>query len=303
MFVGPAAYDKPAHRAAAAARGGGRPGALRSRRSRSTSAAGPTSIPRRPISSARSRTASGEDLSWFWRGWLFTTAQLDQAVDSIVLADSAGVESRIHLRNAGGIPMPVDLALPMDDGSTQRLTLPVEIWFGGDRYTAVVPGPKKVNAVDLDPEPRYPDVRRENNRWPAGVPQSETLRLLHRDLPQAAEHVAGVERAVGQHHPPGEGVAVAAGLDPREQPVAEIAAQRRRTRRAPPRRRCSRPRRGSGCPRPSRSCGRRRRPAGRTRPRSGWRDRRRPPRGCHRWRSRPPRRDPPDRRRGSGPPR
>jgi hypothetical protein len=119
--------------------------------------------------------AAGEDLSWFWRGWLFTTAQLDQAVDSVMLADSAGVESRIHLRNAGGIPMPVELALLMDDGSTQRLTLPVEIWFGGSTYTAVVPGPKKVNSVTVDPESRYPDVRRENNRWPAGVTQTETL--------------------------------------------------------------------------------------------------------------------------------
>ncbi len=114
----------------------------------------------------------GEDLSWFWRGWLYTTAQLDQAVDSITLADSAGVESRIYLRSAGGIPMPVDLALTMDDGSTQRLTLPVEIWFGGNRYTAVVAGPKKVNAVVIDPDARYPDVARENNRWPAAVPQS-----------------------------------------------------------------------------------------------------------------------------------
>jgi hypothetical protein len=114
----------------------------------------------------------GEDLSWFWRSWLFTTAQLDQAVDSIVLADSAGVESRVFLRNAGGIPMPVELALLMDDGSTQRLSLPVEIWFRGARYTAVVPGPKKVNAVTLDPEGKYPDVRRENNRFPAGISQS-----------------------------------------------------------------------------------------------------------------------------------
>ena len=108
---------------------------------------------------------TGEDLSWFWRGWLFTTAQLDQAVDSVALADSAGVESRIHLRNAGGIPMPVELALTMDDGSTRKLTLPVEIWFGGATYTAVVPGPRKVNSVTLDPDSRYPDVRRENNRW------------------------------------------------------------------------------------------------------------------------------------------
>ncbi len=111
----------------------------------------------------------GEDLSWFWRSWLYTTQQLDQAVDSIALADSAGVESRIHLRNAGGIPMPVDLELLMDDGSTQRLKLPVEIWYHGDRFTAVVPGPRKVNSVTVDPEGLYPDVHRDNNRWPAAV--------------------------------------------------------------------------------------------------------------------------------------
>ena len=55
--------------------------------------------------------------------------QLDQAVDSVSLSDSAGVESRIYLRNAGAMPMPVELSLLMDDGTTQRLTLPVEIWF------------------------------------------------------------------------------------------------------------------------------------------------------------------------------
>jgi aminopeptidase N len=114
--------------------------------------------------------AAGEDLSWFWRGWLYTTAQLDQAVDSVALSDSAGVESRVFLRNLGGIPMPVDLALLMDDGSTQRVRLPVEIWFQGDRYTAIVPGPRKVNAVTVDPDSLYPDVRRENNRWPVGPP-------------------------------------------------------------------------------------------------------------------------------------
>jgi hypothetical protein len=110
--------------------------------------------------------AAGEDLSWFWRAWFFTTAQLDQAVDSVVLADSAGVESRIVLRNLGSIPMPVELALQLDDGSTARLRLPAEIWFTGDRYEAIVPGPRKVNGVTIDPDGVYPDVRRENNQWP-----------------------------------------------------------------------------------------------------------------------------------------
>ena len=108
----------------------------------------------------------GEDLSWFWLSWFYTTRQLDQAVDSVALADSAGVQSRIYLRNAGQIPMPVDLALLLDDGTTQRLRLPVEVWFTSDRYVATIPGPRKVNSVTIDPDAAYPDVNRENNRWP-----------------------------------------------------------------------------------------------------------------------------------------
>ena len=53
----------------------------------------------------------GEDLSWFWRSWFYTTERLDQAVDSVALSDSSGVVSRVYLRNAGEMPMPVELAL------------------------------------------------------------------------------------------------------------------------------------------------------------------------------------------------
>jgi len=112
----------------------------------------------------------GEDLSWFWRSWFYTTERLDQAVDSVTLSDSAGVVSRVYLRNAGQMPMPVELGLRMDDGSTQRVSLPVEIWGLRNTYTAVIAGPKKVNSVVIDPDNWYPDVDRGNNRWPAGAP-------------------------------------------------------------------------------------------------------------------------------------
>ena len=38
----------------------------------------------------------------------------------------------------------------------------------GGRYAAIFPGPRKVNSVTVDPDEWYPDIRRENNRWPAG---------------------------------------------------------------------------------------------------------------------------------------
>jgi hypothetical protein len=110
----------------------------------------------------------GEDLSWFWRSWFYTTEVLDQAVDSVAaVADSSGSSSKVHLRNAGQMPMPVELELVMDDGTKEQLRLPVEVWYGGSTYTATVPGPKKVVGVTIDPKSHYPDIRRENNRWAA----------------------------------------------------------------------------------------------------------------------------------------
>jgi hypothetical protein len=44
----------------------------------------------------------------------------------------------------------------------------VEVWFGGSRYSLLVPEAKKVVKVTIDPKKLYPDVRRENNVWEAG---------------------------------------------------------------------------------------------------------------------------------------
>jgi aminopeptidase N len=110
----------------------------------------------------------GEDLSWFWRAWFYTTEQLDQAVDSVRTTDSAGVVmSRVYLRSGSAMPMPVELDLRMEDGSAQHLSLPVEIWYAANRYTLMVPGPKKVVGATIDARNFYPDVRRENNSWMA----------------------------------------------------------------------------------------------------------------------------------------
>ena len=110
----------------------------------------------------------GEDLSWFWRGWFYSNGTIDQAVDSVTVSDTAGVASRIYLRSAGGIPMPVDLALTLGGGGSSRLKLPVDIWFRGDSFVATVPG--DVTGVHIDPDTVLPDLDRSNNNWPRGQP-------------------------------------------------------------------------------------------------------------------------------------
>jgi aminopeptidase N len=118
----------------------------------------------------------GEDLSWFWRSWFYTTERLDLAVDSVTVSDSAGLISRVHLRSATAMPMPVELDLRFEDGTTRHVSLPVEIWYAGSRYALAVPGPRRVVGAAIDTRNQYPDVRRENNSWMASATGGTTGR-------------------------------------------------------------------------------------------------------------------------------
>jgi hypothetical protein len=106
---------------------------------------------------------SGRDLDWFWRGWIYTTARLDQAVDSVraVGPDSA----YIFLSNRGQMVLPVTLDLRYADGTTERRELPIEMWNLGDRFTARFRTVKSVVGVIVDPTASLPDINRGNNSW------------------------------------------------------------------------------------------------------------------------------------------
>jgi len=103
---------------------------------------------------------AGEDLNWFWRGWFYTTDVLDQAIDSILGGEGG---SRIRLANRGGLVMPVQVEATFADSTTERFSLPVEVWIGGDTYTLTVPGNRTVVCATVDPDARLPDVDRSNN--------------------------------------------------------------------------------------------------------------------------------------------
>jgi len=110
------------------------------------------------------RDQSGMELDWFWRDWIFTTARLDQAVDSV--SRGADGTASVHLRNRGSMVMPAELSISFGDGTTSTVKLPVEMWNLGDRFVYRVPGSKVVRAVEIDPRHTLPDIDRSNNRWP-----------------------------------------------------------------------------------------------------------------------------------------
>jgi len=108
------------------------------------------------------RDVSGMDLDWFWRDWIFTTARLDQAVDSIGVADSV---EKVFLSNRGTMTLPLEMDLTYADGSTERVRLPVEMWNLGPSFAYRVRGGKPVRRIEVDPRKALPDVERGNNRW------------------------------------------------------------------------------------------------------------------------------------------
>ena len=110
------------------------------------------------------RDESGMELDWFWRDWIFTTARLDQAVDS-VSTTTAG-SSVVHLENRGTMVMPAELAITFADGTRSTVKLPVEMWNLGARFDYRVPGSKRVQRVEVDPRRALPDIDRTDNVWP-----------------------------------------------------------------------------------------------------------------------------------------
>ena len=106
--------------------------------------------------------ATGRDLDWFWRNWIYTTARLDQAVDEV---RRQGDSTFITLSNRGQMVLPVQLELRYGDGTSERRDLPVEMWALGSKFRYRIAGPKQVVGVVIDPRRVYPDIARDNNSW------------------------------------------------------------------------------------------------------------------------------------------
>jgi len=105
---------------------------------------------------------SGKELDWFWREWVYTTARLDQAVDSVT---QAGDTALVYLSNRAQMVLPVTLELRYADGTTETRRFPIEMWNLGSKFTARVGTAKPVAGVVVDPKETYPDIDRANNQW------------------------------------------------------------------------------------------------------------------------------------------
>ncbi|WGK65178.1 M1 family metallopeptidase [Croceiramulus getboli] len=180
--------------------------------------------------------ASSVDLDWYWRGWFYTTENVDIGVKEVksyfvtdkptkqgteLLArygltpnDFEGVyvveegseefdesmKSKSPLENApllkeymmdnftaeeraaikepkylyeivfekpGGIPMPIIVEYTYADGSTKKVTYPVQVWRKNDaEVSKAVASDKEITKITVDPDLETADVDTSNNSWP-----------------------------------------------------------------------------------------------------------------------------------------
>jgi len=110
--------------------------------------------------------AAGEDLSWYWNEWFFTTWKLDQAVKSIDYVDNDATKgSLITIENLGGMALPVTVLVKEENGNTGTVKLPAEIWQRGGTWTFTYKSTSKISYVIIDPDHVLPDVNTENNSF------------------------------------------------------------------------------------------------------------------------------------------
>ena len=124
---------------------------------------------------------TGEDLSWFWRGFFYTTDVLDIGIDSVSMQSSEGQNfAKVSLHRFTSIPFPVRFRVAYADGTTEDFSLPVNIWARGNQFEAVVSARGKVVGVRLWPDPSVPDWNAANDTWgnppPANAPRPVTRR-------------------------------------------------------------------------------------------------------------------------------
>lgn len=112
--------------------------------------------------------ALGEDLTWFWKEWFYENWKLDQAVDNVLYVNAdpkQGVD--ITIINKEQMVMPVEIEIKEANGTTGRITLPVEIWQRTGKWTFHYKSTDMVTSVTIDPDNKLPDVDLSNNTWTA----------------------------------------------------------------------------------------------------------------------------------------
>jgi hypothetical protein len=123
---------------------------------------------------------TGEQLNWFWRGMFYTTYANDQAIGPVESQDAeqlAGEKRkgefyhRITVEQKGGLIMPLHLGVTYDDGTSEVIKLPADIWRNNEKtFTYGYFAKKGISQVVVDPNELFIDINPGNNTWKKPAP-------------------------------------------------------------------------------------------------------------------------------------
>ena len=127
--------------------------------------------------------AAGEDLSWFWRGWFLNNWKLDQSVKDVkYVGGDVTKGSLITIENLEEMALPVILSIKQENGKTDIVKLPAEVWQRGSTWTFRFNSTSKISNVTIDPDHAFPDVNPANNVWVAAKPKAVAAGVSANDV-------------------------------------------------------------------------------------------------------------------------
>jgi len=105
---------------------------------------------------------SGKNLDWFWKPWFFEGGVLDLGIKAV---DKTNSGYAVSIENKGIKPLPIDLTLTYDDGSTEQNHSSIGVWENGDKVVLVnIKTTKKLNKVVMGSS-HVPDKSKGDNTF------------------------------------------------------------------------------------------------------------------------------------------
>lgn len=109
---------------------------------------------------------TGEDLGWFWRGWILNNWRFDQAVTGVKYNKNNPKNGAIiSIENLEKMAMPVTIEIELASGKKEIVKLPVEIWQRNKTWSFNHDSTEEIVKVTIDPEKVFPDSNDDNNVW------------------------------------------------------------------------------------------------------------------------------------------
>jgi hypothetical protein len=122
---------------------------------------------------------AGEDLNWFWRGWIINNWRFDQSINKVkYIKNDPSKGAIITVENLQKMPLPLIVAVKLKSGKTTTINLPVEIWERNNVWQFESNTNEAIESITIDPNHVFPDINTNNNTWVAGKGELEEDVLL-----------------------------------------------------------------------------------------------------------------------------